>query len=153
MKIQSMEASTPGWRPTREQVSEFLRTQQLCVIASLDASGQPQAATVAFSETADGCFIVGTSELSRKTANIVDDPRVAMVMTDDEQRYTVQLEGTARLLTNEEFDTYAEEHYKQLPASRPFRDQPGEVNILITPHYLRFSDCNPYPWVLTEFDH
>jgi len=151
MKIQNMEQGGSGWKPSRAEISEFLRSQQLCTIASLDADGQPQAATVAFSETTDGNFIIGTSETSRKAGNIAHDPRVAMVVTDDEQRYTVQLEGTARVLTAEEFEPYAEEHYNQLPASRPFRDQPGEVNILITPHYLRFSDCNPHPWVLTEF--
>lgn len=153
MKIQNMESGRTGWQPSREEVSEFLRGQPLCVIATLDAEGQPQAATVAFSVTADGNLIIGTSELSRKARNIRHDPRVAMVVTDSDQRYTVQLEGTARALSHEEFDAYAEEHYSQLPASRPFRDKPGEVDILITPHHLRFSDCSVYPWILTEFNH
>lgn len=148
-----MESGRAGWQPSRQEVSEFLRGQPLCTIATVDAEGQPQAATVAFSVTIEGNLIIGTSESSRKAHNIGRDPRVAMVVTDNDQRYTVQLEGAAHILSSEEFDYYAEEHYSQLPASRPFRDKPGEVNILITPHHLRFSDCNPFPWVLTEFDH
>ena len=152
MKIQDMETQKDGWRPSREQVSEFLRSQTLCTFITVDESGAPQGATVAFSETADGEFIVGTSQTSRKATNVGVDEHVAMVVTDDEKRYTVQLEGVARKLGDDEFAELSEEHYNQLPASRPFKDEPGQVHILISSHHLRFSDCSVHPWVLTEFE-
>ena len=151
MKIQDMNNKSEGWRPSRAELSDFLRAQPLCTLSTVDAVGQPQGATVAFSETQDGDFIVGTSDTSRKAANIDTNPHVAMTITDAERRYTVQLEGTARKLGAEAFAAYADYHYDQLPASRPFRDAPGQVNILVSPTHIRFSDCNPHPWVLTDF--
>ncbi|MEP6710186.1 MAG: pyridoxamine 5'-phosphate oxidase family protein [Candidatus Saccharibacteria bacterium] len=153
MKTQDMDNNVAGWQPTRKELSEFLVEQPLCVVSTLDQSGAPQSATVAFSETKDGQFIIGTSETSRKSQNIDSDSRVAMNVTDSEKRYTVQLGGLARKLSSEEFAGYADIHYDQLPASRPFKDQPGQVQILIQPTYIRFSDCSTYPWVLTEFNY
>ncbi|HET6622638.1 MAG TPA: pyridoxamine 5'-phosphate oxidase family protein [Candidatus Saccharimonadales bacterium] len=153
MKIQNMEQGREGWRPSRQEVDDFLREQTLCTIASLDADGHPQVATVAFSVTEDHKLIIGTNESSRKAGNIARDPHVAVVVTDEDQRYTVQLEGTAQILSPEEFEPYSDEHYNQLPASRPFKDQPGEVNILVGPTHLRFSDCDVHPWQKTEYDY
>jgi len=142
-----------GWQPSRSELSAFLREQPLCVVSTLGKDGAPQSATVAFSETKNGQFIIGTSQLSRKSYNIDNDARVAMNMTDGEKRYTVQLGGMARKLEAAEFEIYADFHYEQLPSSRPFKNQPGQVHIIIEPTYIRFSDCSTYPWLLTEFNH
>lgn len=146
-----MTAEQQGFRPDKQQVWEFLQTVPLGTIATLDETGHPQVATVAFSQTENLDFIIGTSENSRKAQNIEHDGRVAFVATDPSKRYTVQMEGTAQKLTDEDFDQYAEAHFAKLPASAPFRNIQGQCYILIKPHWLRFSDCNPYPWVLTEF--
>lgn len=149
----SNKASVSGWQPSRSELSEFLQTQTLCVISTLDEAGAPQSAIVAFSETSDGSFIIGTSQSSRKSHNIDNDPRVAMSITDLEKRYTLQIGGIARKLEPEEFEAYADVHYEQLPSSRPFKDLPGQVHVIIKPTYIRFSDCSTYPWLLTEFNY
>ena len=139
-------------QPSRSQLSEFLRTQTTCTIATVDSEGAPNAATVAFSETRDGQFIIGTSAKSRKASNIDNDQRVALVITNTDRRYTVQLEGVARKLTAEEFAPYSDDHYQQLPSSRPYKDAPGQVDIIVKPSHIRFSDCSGYPWVTTDYD-
>lgn len=151
MEIQDMNNTNKGWQPSRTQLSEFLRTQPLCVFSSIDATGRPQGATVGFSETTSGDFIIGTSGASRKSANVDSNPQVALTVTDAERRYTVQLEGEARKLTAEEFADYEENHYDQLPFLRRFKDAPGQVHILIRPSHIRFSDCSSHPWTLTEY--
>lgn len=139
-------------KPSRNELSQFLRTQTVCVIATVDSAGGPNAATVAFSESTDGQFIIGTSAKSRKATNIDANQRVALTVTDAEKRYTVQLEGVARKLSPDEFARYAEEHYSQLPSSRPYKDAPGQVDIIIQPTHIRFSDCSSFPWVTTDYD-
>lgn len=89
MKTQKLDTSHPAYRPNRDQLSDFIRSQALCVISSLNRSGAPEAATVAFSETKEGKLIIGTDSSSRKAQNIASDPRVAMTMTDSDKRYTV----------------------------------------------------------------
>lgn len=141
-----------GWRPTSQELGEFLRGQTLCSIATIDAEGKPSIARVAFSVSEAGEFIIGTSEASRKAENIAANSAVALETTDENKRYTVQAEGLARAVEAEEFnEVYADEHYNQLPASRPFKDQPGQVHFVITPTWLRFSDCSVQPWQLTEY--
>lgn len=151
MKTEGKSEVSKGWRPTRAELSEFLLKQPVCVLSSLSEDGAPQSATVAFSETKDGQFIIGTSVTSRKSHNIDNDSRVALNVTDVEARHTVQMGGLARKLMPEEFADYEDFHYEQLPASRPFKDQPGQVHIIIQPNYIRFSDCSAYPWLLTEY--
>lgn len=152
MKTQEMNGNSEGWSPTQAEVFEFLQTVPLGTIATLDSEGQPQVATVAFSQTENMEFIVGTAEDSRKAQNIAHDNRVALVATDPTQRFTVQMEGTAHKLSRDEFELYADAHFEKLPQSAPFKDTEGQCYFLIRPIHIRFSDCNPFPWVLTNFE-
>ena len=152
MKSQDMHDTSTGWRPTEAEVADWLNTVPLGVLSTLGPEGQPQAATVAFSETNALELIIGTSETSRKAANIARDKRVSYTATEPEQRNTNQYEGTARKLTDEEMYEYAERHFKKLPYSAPFRNVKGQCYFLLTPVWARFSDCNPYPWVTTVFE-
>ncbi len=136
---------------TKKEIFDFLQTQPLGVISSLDSSGQPQSATVAFSQTADLSIIIGTSKTSRKANNIVADKRTAFVATDIEKRYTVQLEATAKKLTPQEFATYEQAHFKKLPMSAPFKDIKGQCYFLLKPTSLKFTDCSQNPWQATTF--
>jgi general stress protein 26 len=152
MQIQERDSSVEGFRQSQEEVNAWLREQVLCAFATLDETGAPNLATVAFTVTGAGELLIGTAEDSRKSRNVSYDNRVAVVVTDSERRITVQLEGTARTLAKEDFDeSYAEEHYRQRPESLPFRDESGQTHILVTPTHLKFSDCRPHPWVITEF--
>lgn len=152
MKTQDINEVNAGWRPTREELNEFLKGQILCTLSTLDATGAPQGATVAFSVAETGEFIIGTSETSRKAQNVERDERVAVTVTDASERFTAQIQGLARKLTEAEFVAeYADEHYAQRPESLPFKDLPGQTHILVTPRMIRFSDCNPHPWMITEF--
>lgn len=146
-------SSKEAFRPSREQVNEFIQDTVIGVLSTVDGDGAPMGATVAFSTTANGCILVGTQESSHKSSNIAGDPRVAVTITDAVKRYTLQCEGIARKLTHQEFERdYANEHYAKRPESLPFKDKPGECHILIEPLHIRFADCSVSPWVATEFD-
>lgn len=152
MKTQNLNETQTGWRPTREELNEFLKGQILCTFSTLDATGAPQGATVAFSVAKSGELIIGTNETSRKAQNVEHDGRVAVTVTDAGERFTVQIQGSARKLDEATFIAeYADEHYAQRPESLPFKDLPGQAHIIVTPKVIRFSDCNPHPWVVTEF--
>lgn len=151
ISIQNLESNAEGLAPTKAEVFDFLNTQFLGVISTVDATGQPQAATVAFSQTPELAIIIGTDENSRKAINLTADNRAGFVVTDPAARYTVQLEATAHKLTPAELGHYEAAHFAKLPASAPFRDLAGQVYFLLTPIGLKFTDCNPHPWVVTKF--
>jgi general stress protein 26 len=153
LTIQDMNKHQPGYELTRDELHDVLLYLPIGFIATQGAGGYPNIARVAFSVHEDLQLVVGTSAASRKAGNIALNPKVAFEAGSSEERYTVQLEGDARLLADDDFDEhYAAAHYDQLPASRPFRDQPGQVHIAITPVHMRFSDCMSQPWVLTDID-
>lgn len=150
MQIQDMNNNSPGWKPKQADIVSLLNTMPLGVISTSDGTGQPQAATVAFSQTKNLELIIGTSETSRKSLNMLADPRVAFTVTDPEKRYTVQFEGLAKKLSKSEFDHFTEGHFKKLPASAPFRDILGQCYFILNPNWVRFTDCSTYPWTSTE---
>lgn len=153
MQDQEKDNNVKGWQPTRNEVSDWLREQELCVFSTLDETGAPMSATTAFSVTTDGRLIVGTDEASRKSNNVDRDSRVAMTVTDPVRRVTVQLQGMAEKIPHDIFERdFEAEHYRLRPKSLPFKDEPGQCHILITPQHIKFSDVRPHPWVITEFD-
>lgn len=141
-----------GLKPTKEQLSEWLDKQMLLTIASNGADGYPNAATVGFSHNDAYEFVIITDKDSRKAHNIASDSKVALTVTSLEDRYTLQLHGTARQIDWDEFEKYSEHHYAKLPFSLPFKDIPGQTPFVISPVYMRFSDVSVRPWELTEID-
>ncbi len=150
MKTQDMTPGRQGFQPTKGELYDWLDQQILCTISTIGEKGYPNAATVAFSQTDDLLFLIITDTSSRKAANIRADQRVAMTITNEDDRYTIQLEGNARELSWDEFTPYEEHHYAKLPFSLPFKDIPGQVPFVITPTHVRFSDVSVRPWELTE---
>ncbi len=150
MKTQDMTPGRTGLKPTVQQLYEWLDQQMLCVIASQGDDGYPNAATVAFSQSGDLRFVIITDKDSRKAANIARNSKVAVTITNEDQRYTLQFEGNAQQLTWDEFAQYSEHHYKKLPFSLPFKDIPGQTPFVIVPTHMRFSDISVRPWELTE---
>lgn len=145
-----MTASQKGWKPTKDELYDWLDKQILCTIATIGEDTYPNAATVAFSQTKDLLFVIITDKDSRKANNIAHNNRVALTVTNQDDKYTLQLEGNARQLTWDEFASYSEHHYVKLPFSLPFKDIPGQTPFLITPIHMRFSDVSVRPWELTE---
>lgn len=150
MKTQDMTPGRQGLKPTKEQLYDWLDKQVLCAVASLGVDGYPNVASVAFSQTKDLQFVIITDKNSRKAGNIARDSKVAMVITNSDDRYTLQLEGEARQLGWDEFEAFAEHHYAKLPFSLPFKDIPGQTPYVITPTHMRFTDASVRPWELTE---
>lgn len=139
-----------AFTPSKDELYDWLDKQLLCVIATVGKDGYPNTATVAFSQTRDGQFVVITDKDSRKARNIASSDKVAMTITHEDQRYTLQLEGNARQLSWEEFGYYSDYHYAKLPFSLPFKDIPGQTPFVITPVHLRFTDASVRPWKITE---
>lgn len=150
MKTQDMTQGRSGFKPTKSELYEWLDKQILCTISTIGRGGYPNSATVAFSQTEALEFIIITDTRSRKAANIRANSKVSLTITNEDERYTVQLEGEARELSWRDFAPYEKYHYEKLPFSLPFKDIPGQTPFLVMPTHLRFSDVSVRPWELTE---
>lgn len=140
-----------GFKPNNAELYDWLNSQILCTISTQGADGYPNAATVAFSQTHNLEFLIITDGLSRKAQNIMRNDQVAMTISNETDRYTIQLEGNARELSWDDFAPYENSHHAKLPFSLPFKDIPGQAPFIITPVHLRFSDVSVRPWELTDY--
>lgn len=139
-----------GYEPDIVGVYDFLRRQRHCVISTIGSDGCPQGATVAFSATWGMEVVIGTSNGSRKFANLLRNPLVAITVTDEVKRRTLQYQGKAEIIDSEVFAHYRWCHFDKLPGSLKFEGRPDQVYLLVHPRSIRFSDCNPDPWRVTE---
>jgi pyridoxine/pyridoxamine 5'-phosphate oxidase len=99
---------------TRAEIYELLRRHRLAVISTVNAEASPQAALIGFAVTEALDIIFDTVTTSRKYANMLANPRVALVIGWDAEQ-TVQVEGSAEVLSGDALQTCKQEY---LPCGR-----------------------------------
>lgn len=119
----------------KDSVLDFLAERRYCVISTVDANNKPESAFVAFSNS-DLELFIGTSNKSRKFANLTANPSVSVVVADEIGE--VQYEGEARVVDQLSFSQVQEHHLAELPGSDKYRNDPTQEYIHITPTWIRF---------------
>ena len=135
---------------TRQELIEFLRLQRLAVEASLGAAGAPQAAVVAVAVSDELELLFDTVTSSRKYANLVRDPRVALVVGWDQER-TAQIEGRADFPSGAELGRVREAYFSAHPGGRERLAWPGITHARVRPSWIRYSDFRQTPAYVVEF--
>jgi PPOX class probable F420-dependent enzyme len=127
----------------RGELLDFLRQHRLMVVASVAGDGRPQAAVVGYAVT-DGLELVfDTLSSTRKYANLVRDPRVALVVSGDE--ITAQLEGIADLPSGAELERLKAAYFVAYPDGRDRLAWPGITHVRVRPTWARLSDYTQNP--------
>ncbi len=136
---------------TRSQLIRFVQQQRLGVVSSLAADGAPQSAVVGIATSAAGEIVFDTLGTSRKARNLRRDPRVSLVVWENER--TVQLDGLADEPTGTELDRLREVYFAAYPDGRERLAWPGLTHFRIVPAWGRFSDfaASPEP-LIVELD-
>lgn len=86
----------------REKTLNYLKEHSLCVIATANMQGEPEAATINYFVDDDFNLFFITRKDTRKHANLLANPRVAIVVGTEPEPHTVQLQGDAVFLENED---------------------------------------------------
>lgn len=133
--------------PTR--LLEFLRARRLAVVATATSLGEPQAALVGYAVTDELELVFDTSQQSRKVANLMAQPRVAVVV-DGEDEATVQYEGIADQPTGRELDRCKRCYFDVYPEGRERERWPDITYVRVSPLWVRFSDYNQDPPEVAE---
>ena len=133
----------------RAQLSQLLGKTKIGVLSTVGTEGQPQSAVTDFTVTPDLEFIIGTSSDSRKAANLAHNHQASYVLGWDD-RITLQMDGEARILAAQEFEPYRQVIQDKNPASAVYLDKPGQVYILFTPTWMRYTDARSWPWAIQE---
>jgi pyridoxine/pyridoxamine 5'-phosphate oxidase len=133
----------------REQLVAFARRNRLAVEASIAADGAPQAAVVAIAVSDDLEFVFDTVTSSRKYKNLVQHPRVALVIGWDEE-ITMQVEGIVDFPTGAELERVREVYFAKHPDGRNRLNWPGMIHGRVRPTWIRYSDFNQDPRYIEE---
>ena len=121
----------------RDAMYEFITSRSLCVISTVGTDAKPESAIVGFSHTKDLELVIGTSNKSRKYANLVENPHVAIVIGDETAE--IQYEGTVEIVPDGDYKNMIEQaHIRQLPGSAEYRKDPNQVYVKVTPTWIRF---------------
>lgn len=122
-----------------QTASQFLKTHQTCVIATVGIDDDPEAATIGFSHDDQWTFFIGTNDKSRKYANLKANPKCALVV-GFEGTETVQIEGIAVEADEQTIKDRLPSHLDKVEAAHRFVDQPGQTWFVVTPSWLRHTD-------------
>lgn len=142
-----MHSPTPMEIPP-DGIETLLSSQMLCVVSTVHADGSPESALVAFSETPDGSIVFGTFCDSRKYANIVENPRISLVISGDDR--TLQLEGNARVASGEDEARCRSLHLAKNPGSAKYVRDPKQRFIVVVPAWSRYTDYGTDPDTVVE---
>lgn len=138
---------------TRAGVLEFIRSQSLAVQASVSSLDIPQAAVVGFAVSDDFEIIFDCLAHTRKVVNLRRNPQCALVIggivSGDER--TVQYEGVADEPAGAELERLKKIYFARFPDGRERQHWPGMTYIRVRPKWLRYSDFNQSPALITEF--
>ena len=138
---------------TPADVHAFLRTQRYAVEASRGAGDCVQAALVGIAVTDTGEIIFDTLATTRKARNLRTSSRIALVIggwiVGDER--TVQYEGVADEPTGPELDRVKAAYFAAWPDGPRRANWPGLIYIRVRPTWIRYSDFNQSPPLITEF--
>jgi uncharacterized protein YhbP (UPF0306 family) len=126
----------------KQKVLDFMKSCELCVISTADASGKPEAALVGFSENDDLELCIATTADSRKHKNMTGNPNVAIVIGSGNEKIAIQYEGVAKPLAGDELQSRLKLHFDKLPSAKKFLDQSGQVYYKIMPTWIRYVDAN-----------
>jgi hypothetical protein len=125
-------------RMTPSDLLHFLRQHRLAVVSTV-RDGAPQAAVVGIAVTDELEIVFDTVTSTRKYANLIADPRVALVVGWDYGQ-TVQVEGIADLPAGEALAACKQAYFAVWTDGRQRERWPDIAYVRVRPRWLRYSD-------------
>lgn len=135
----------------KDKVLEFIKNQDLTVIATISNEGKPNSAVIGFAITNDFDLIFGTYSDSRKYSNLLKKSNCAFVIGWD-KNITVQYEGTAEELNEIDSKTYKEILFAKNPSSRKYDLDPRQKYFKVRPKWVRYTELSKEPWYIVELN-
>ena len=125
-------------------ILDYLKTQRTCVFAIEMMDGSPHAATVHFAHSENPfVFYFETNKTYRKAEPLFGRPesRASLVVGSTESNMqTLQLDGNARLIKDDELDTYTQIYLGKFPEKQEKSQGADFVRFLFIPTWWRFTD-------------
>jgi hypothetical protein len=134
----------------RQEIYSFMAGCRYGVVSSLSKDGLPQSALVGIATTEELEIIFDTLNSSRKYRNLIECPSCSLVLGWDGEQ-TVQYEGIATQLKEQELKRYQEIYFAFWPDGPLRASWPGIAYFVVRPRWIRYSDYDQSPPLIEEF--
>lgn len=128
---------------------DYVRSRGAAVIATCSADGLPEAALIGVSATDLGEIVFDTSASSRKYANVLQQPRAALVIGWEDET-TLQVEGHVERVPEEDRVRCALAYFELYPEGAERAHHADIVLMRVRPQWLRFSRYLPDSPLISE---
>ena len=131
---------------------EFIRSHRWAIEASTSPAGAPQAAIIGVAVTDSLELVFDTLASSRKAANLLANPHVALVIGgwNDSSPRTLQYEGVADFPSGDELEQIKKVYFTAFPDGPARLPWPGITYVRVTPRWVRYSDFATEPPSISE---
>lgn len=134
-----------------KKILDFIKKQKLAVISTINKESNPQSGVIAFAETDHLELIFGTFNNTRKYTNLLSHPHVSFVIGwNEEEKITIQYEGIAKEVKDQELEKCREIHLHKNPASKKYAFHPLQRFFLVKPMWIRYSNLSSNPEEIVE---
>ena len=128
----------------RKEILEYLNGQRVGVLALEMLDGSPHGSTVHFAYSEEPLvFFFETNRKYRKSEPLFGKPatRASLVIgSSEEDMKTLQMDGEARLIREEEHDVFWEVYFRKYPEKAKKAKDSEVVFFSFTPAWWRFTD-------------
>ena len=130
-------------------ILDFIKTNKLAVVSTVDKEGIPQSAVVEFGELEDLTIIIDTLKSSRKYKNLETNKNVSIVIGWDDD-ITVQINAIAYELSSDELNKAKKAYFKKNKRAKKWGKMPEIAYFVFKPNWIRYSDVSKKPWLIEE---
>lgn len=134
-------------------VLDFILRQNLAVLTTINHNGLPESSVTGFGQTNLLELIFGADVRSRKYQNLRTNPAVAVVIGWGPDNVTVQIEGEALELADNNSKFIAENYWTKHPEAEKYYINPGQRYFLVKPKWIRYTDLSKEPWKVIVLDY
>lgn len=131
-------------------IFDFVGKKSLCVLATADVTGRPEAAVMAYAAKGISVFYFFTEPETRKYQNLLANKRASVVIGGWENDPTVQLDGLVKELEGHEAEEAREFTLSAHPEWQDYYSSNTGKWFYFKPLWLRYSNFNQNPPVKHE---
>ena len=129
----------------KKSILDFLKKNELCVLATASKTGKPEAAVMVYLIKDDFSILVSTETWTRKYENIAKNSQVSIVVGGFKNDPTVQIDGLIEELAGEREDQAKKSIFSIHPEWKSYFQSPKSRFFKIRPLWLRYSDFSLQP--------
>lgn len=134
----------------KKTLLQFLRSRTLAVLSTASLTGTTESAVMATTIMDNFTILMNTESNTRKVPNILSNPHVSLIIGGLNNDPSVQIDGLAKILDNQESQTAKTYMLTVHPELKDYFAENSKF-IAVTPIWSRYSDFAVNPPEIIEF--